>query len=104
MDRAIGLIHKELQKLRDVRLTTTGLHTAQRQLKGQLAISLESHQNEMLSMGKNVLVYGKVDPVEGINRKIDQITASNLAEMANEVFASSNLSTLIFSNQKPHHE
>lgn len=104
MDRAIGLIHKELQKLRDVRLTTTGLHTAQRQLKGQLTISLESHQNEMLSMGKNVLVYGKVDPVEEINRKIDQITASNLAEMANEVFASSNLSTLIFSNQKPHHE
>ena len=101
MPRAIELIHKELYKFRNVSLTTIGLHTAQRQLKGQLAISLESHQNEMLSMGKNMLVYGKIDPVEDIYRKIDTITSANLLEMANEVFNPSILSTLIFNNQKP---
>jgi predicted Zn-dependent peptidase len=101
MPKAIELIHKELRKLRDVSLTPIGLHTAQRQLKGQLAISLESHQNEMLSMGKNILVYGKVDPVEEIYRKIDAITSSGLATMANEVFNPADLSSLIFNNQKP---
>ena len=101
MPRAIELIHKELYRFRNVSLTTIGLHTAQRQLKGQLAISLESHQNEMLSMGKNILVYGKIDPVEEIYRKIDAISASNLLEMANEVFDTNCLSTLIFNNQKP---
>jgi len=101
MPRAIDLIHKELHKLRDISLTTIGLHTAQRQLKGQIAISLESHQNEMLAMGKNVLVYGKVDPVEEIYRRIDTVSSSNLQEMANEVFEPSSLSTLIFNNQKP---
>jgi predicted Zn-dependent peptidase len=100
MPRAIELIHKELLKFRTVMLTSTGLHTAQRQLKGQLAISLESQQNEMLSMGKNMLVYGKVDPVEVICRKIDAISASDLINMANEVFDPSQLSTLIFNNQK----
>jgi predicted Zn-dependent peptidase len=84
-----------------VSLTTAGLHIAKQQLKGQLTISLESHQNEMLSMGKNMLVYGKIDPVEEIYRKIDTLSAANLMEMANEVFDTSHLSSLIFNNQKP---
>ena len=96
MPRAIELIHKELYKFRNVSLSTIGLHTAQRQLKGQLAISLESHQNEMLAMGKNMLVYGKIDPVEEIYRKIDNISAASLLEMANEVFNPASLSSLIF--------
>ncbi|MEI6061566.1 MAG: pitrilysin family protein [Bacteroidota bacterium] len=101
MPRAIELIHMELRKLSDSRLTKVGLHTAQRQLKGQLAISLESYQNEMLGMGKSMLVYGKVEPVDEIYRKIDGVTAEGLMSMANEVFDPSSLSTLIFTNPKP---
>jgi len=100
MEKAIALIHKELIKFRTVSLTTTGLHTAQTQLKGQLAISLESQQNEMLAIGKNLLVYGKVDPVQEIYRKIESITSSDILEMAQEVFDREQLSTLIFNNQK----
>lgn len=51
-------------------------------------------------MGKNILVYGKVDPVEEIYRRIDAVTASGLLEIANEAFDPSQLSTLIFNNQK----
>ena len=101
MSRAIELIHKELNKFRTVGLTTVGLHTAKQQLKGQLAISLESHQNEMLTMGKSLLVYGKIDSVEELYRKVDAISAVNLLDMANEVFDPLCLSTLIFNNQEP---
>lgn len=101
MDKAIELIHKELEKFRTVSLSSIGLHTAKRQLKGQLAISIESHQNEMLAMGKNMLVYGKIDPMEEIYRKIDGISSLSLLDMANEVFDVTRLSSLIFSNQKP---
>ena len=100
MPRAIELIHKEINRFRNVILSSSALHTAQKQLKGQLAISIESHQNEMLAMGKNILVYGKVDPVEEIYRRIDAVSASGLLEMANEAFDPSQLSTLIFNNQK----
>jgi predicted Zn-dependent peptidase len=100
MPRAIELIHKELDRFRNVSLSSSALHTAQKQLKGQLAISIESHQSEMLAMGKNILVYGKVDPVEEIYRRIDAVTASGLLEIANEAFDPSQLSTLIFNNQK----
>jgi predicted Zn-dependent peptidase len=100
MPKAIDLIYKELKKLKEKELTSVGLHTAKQQIKGQLAISLESHQNEMLSIGKNVLVYGKVDTMEEIYRRIDSVTSINLLETANQIFESSRLSTLIFNNQK----
>ena len=100
MPRAIELIHKELSRFRNVRLSASALHTAQKQLKGQLAISIESHQNEMLAMGKNILVYGKVDPVEEIYRRIDAVSASDLLEIANHTLDPSQLSMLIFNNQK----
>lgn len=99
MPKAIDLIHNELRKLREVKLSSAQLHTAQKQLKGQLVISLESHQNEMLTMGKNMLVYGKVDPVEEVCRRIDKISSESLAEIANEIFKPSELSTLIFNNR-----
>ena len=99
MPKAIDLIHNELRKLREVKLSSAQLHTAKKQLKGQLVISLESHQNEMLTMGKNMLVYDKVDPVEEVCRRIDKISSESLAEIANEIFKPSELSTLIFNNR-----
>jgi predicted Zn-dependent peptidase len=100
MPKAIELIHKELWKLRNVSLSPAGLYTTKRQVKGQLSIALESYQNEMLAMGRNMLFYGQVEPAEEIYRKINNITSSELIEMANEVFDPAQLSTLIFSNQK----
>lgn len=101
MPRAIELINKELRNLRETKLSQTALFTAKCQLKGQITVSLESHQNEMLSMGKSMLVYGKVDPVEEFYRRIDAIAAENLIDLAKEVFDPSQLSMLIFNNQKP---
>ncbi len=100
MPKAIELIHKELSRFREVALSPVGIHTARTQLKGQLAISLESHQNEMLAMGKNMLTYGKVDPVGEIDRKIDLVTSAHIQDLANEVFDTSRLSTLIFNKKK----
>jgi len=99
MPKAIDLIHKELRKLREIKLTHIGIHTYRKQLKGQLAISLESHQNEMLAMGKNVITYNKVVSVKEINRRIDLISAEDIQDLANEVFDFSQLSTLIFNNK-----
>ena len=50
----------------------------------------------MLSMGKSLLVYNRVDSMQVINNKIDTITTSELLEIANEVFCEKELSTLIY--------
>ncbi|MFH0866450.1 MAG: pitrilysin family protein [Bacteroidota bacterium] len=96
IEKVISLVHKELAKLRDNKAGTLQFKYAKQQLIGQLAISYDHNLNEMLSMGKSFLVYKKVDSLEDINRKIENITAMQLMEAANEIFETKKLSTLIF--------
>ena len=50
----------------------------------------------MLSIGKSMLVYNKVDSLSEVCRKIDQISAADLQEIANEIFDPAQLSMLIY--------
>lgn len=96
LDKSISIALKELRKLRDTQLGTTQLYKAKKQIKGNLARSYENHESYMLSMGKSLLVYGSVDPLAEIYRKIDLVSSQNLLDIANEVFDDDKLSTLIY--------
>ena len=48
----------------------------------------------MLSMGKSVLFYDKVNTFEEVEEKIDSITSYDLMESANELFNEDELSHL----------
>jgi predicted Zn-dependent peptidase len=96
IDRTIALVQKELSLLRNSRLGSLQLKRARQQLQGQVAISFESNLNEMLSIGKSLLLYEKIDSIEEINEKIRMITSSDLLEAANEVFDPAALSTLMY--------
>jgi hypothetical protein len=50
----------------------------------------------MLSLGKSLLVFNKIDSIGFICKKIDDITATQLLETANDIFDPSKLSTLIY--------
>lgn len=96
IDKTLSLIRKELNRFRNERLGLLQLKRAKQQLIGQVAISFESNLAEMLSMGKSILLYDKVDTIEEINQKIEAVTAANLLEAANEVFDPEGLSMLTF--------
>jgi predicted Zn-dependent peptidase len=72
------------------------LKKAKQQIIGQLAISFESNENQMLSIGKSFLVYDRVDTLPEINAKIESITAPELRDIANAVLDRNSLSLLIF--------
>lgn len=96
MDKSIGLIHKELTRLRDNKLGTLQMSRAKQQIVGQLAISLESNLSSMLSNGKSYLHLGKVFTFNEIASNIDLISAEELLSVANEIFNPSQLTTLIY--------
>jgi predicted Zn-dependent peptidase len=50
----------------------------------------------MLSIGKSLLFFNQVDPIETIFRKIENIQSSDIMEIANEVFDESQNSILIY--------
>lgn len=96
IDRTLSLIRKELNRFRNVSLGHLQLKRAKQQLIGQVAISFESNLAEMLSMGKSILLYDKVETIEEINRKIEAVTAAELLQTANEIFDPRQLSMLTF--------
>lgn len=96
IDKAISLTFKELNKLRTQRLGSLQLKRAQQQLKGQVALSFESNLNEMMSLGKSITLYDRIDTFEEINRKIDNVSAMDLLEVANNIFDPQQMSMLIY--------
>ncbi|MBE9492566.1 MAG: insulinase family protein [Bacteroidetes bacterium] len=98
-NRTIQLVMKELKKLREQKLGSLQLKRAKTQFKGQIAIHFESNLNKMLSMGKSFLMDHKVDNLDEINRKVEEVTAEDILMVANEIFHPDQLSTLIYKSE-----
>ncbi len=96
LEKAFKLIQKEFQLLRNNAMGPNQLIKAQKQLIGQLAISSENREDLMLNIGRSLLYFDKVDPLSTVYQKIEEITASDIMEVANEVLNKENLSTLIY--------
>ena len=96
LDKAIGLVYKELGKLSNQRLGTMQLHHAKQQLIGQLALGRESGMSELLAITRSMLMNEPIESVPDIIRTIEVITAEDLMEEANVVFDRDRLTTLIF--------
>ncbi|MCL1938997.1 MAG: insulinase family protein [Candidatus Azobacteroides sp.] len=96
-DKCIRLIHKELKRFREVKLSASRLHSAVKQLKGQLGVSSDNKETLSLGMGKSFLHFNKYESLPEIHKKLDAITPSLLLEIANEIFDEKALSQLMFS-------
>lgn len=95
-EKALGIVHKELNRLRTERLSATQLNIIKKQLTGQLSISRESNAGLMLAMGKSYLLRNRFDTLEQIIEGIEETSADTLLEIANEVFDPARLSQLTF--------
>ncbi len=96
IEKCKSIILKEFQQLREKSLTQVKLQKAKRQVLGHIAISSENNENYMLSMGKSLMVFNKVESLEEIGRNIEAITSRQLLEIANDVLDSEKLSYLIY--------
>ena len=95
-ERCRDLILREFRRLREQKLGTLQLHRAKLQLIGQTCITNESNLTEMLSIGKNHLIFREVETIPEILQKVDSITADEMLEMANEMLDEQQLSSLIY--------
>jgi len=96
LDKTISLAKKEMEKLRTQKLGTLQLSRAHKQLIGQVAIGWESQENQMLNIGKGYLTKDGIDSMREIIRKVENITAVQLMDVANEILDEKKLSELVF--------
>ncbi len=98
--KSIDLVYKELKKLRDQKMGVLQLNSAKEQLKGHLALGLDSNSGLMLGLGKSLLLFNQIDTIPEIYKSIDKLTAENLLETANIYYDESNISELVFDIEK----
>lgn len=96
LDRCLNAIEKEIRKLQEAPLTERKLKAAKKQLMGQLAISGDNGETQCLSMGKSLLAYGKISGDRKTKELIEGITAEDIREMAQVIFAPEKISKLIY--------
>ena len=94
--KCIRLVRRELDKVMQKPLSDNALRKAKQQLKGQIAIACDNREQFALDFGKSFLHYGWEKNVEKLFDSIDKVSAADIQQVANELFAPEKLSTLIF--------
>ena len=96
VERSLRLVRKELERVIEAPLSSRALANAKKQLLGQLAIAPDNSEAQCLSMGKSMMIFGYIEPMETTRAKIESLTAAELQRVAQEILAWDNLSILIY--------
>ena len=93
--RCLGLVRHELDRMVDKPLSERQLTAAKRQLKGQMAIAADNREQFALDVARTFLHEHKEHHISQLFRQIDDVTATQLHLLAQELFAPVRLQTLI---------
>jgi predicted Zn-dependent peptidase len=94
--KCLRLVRRELDKVMQKPLSNRQLLNAKRQLKGQIAIACDNREQFALDFGKSFLHYGWEKDITHLYESIDKVTAEDIQKVANELFATDRITTLIF--------
>jgi len=96
-EKCLKLVYLELNKLKDTKLSSSQLAAAKKQLRGQIGVSSDNHENIALSLGKSFMHHNRVNSMEETFRRIESISSEDILDVANEIFDEKNIFQLIFS-------
>ena len=90
------LVRRQLDRLMEKPLSPSQLSAAKQQLKGQIASACDNRENFALDFGKSFLHYGKEKNINRLYQQIEAVKSQEIQEVAVELFAQANISTLIY--------
>ena len=93
--RCQRLVRRELDRVMLHPLSASQLSAAKKQLKGQLAIACDNREQFALDFGRSYLHHGHERDIEALFQRIDGVTAEDIQQVANELFPTGHLTTLV---------
>lgn len=93
-DKCVRLVKKEFNKLKEIPLSPQQLAIAKRQLKGQIGISSENHENQALGMAKGFLHTNTCKTIDKVFEEIDAIPAGQIQKVACQTLQETTLSEI----------
>lgn len=96
VDKTLKVVYRELKKMCEVALTPNQLQQAKEQLKGHIALSLDSNVGLMQGLGKSLLQFNQIDTIQEMYASIDKLNRDELKHIAETYFREESVSELIF--------
>ena len=97
-ERVIQHVLDELKDLKTTRVDAEELRRAKDHLKGSLTLSLESTTSRMSNLARQEKYFQRVLSLDELNEKIEQVSAENLLEVANDWFQQDSLALAVLGN------
>jgi len=87
----VGVIIRELKKVRDKGVSVSELKMAKEFFRVQLSLALEDTLNHMIWLGEHVLTSGRLPDKDDIVKNIDSVSRHSLQRVARSIFRDKNL-------------
>jgi predicted Zn-dependent peptidase len=97
LEKSKQLIWKELDILKDKALTPHALQEAKKQIMGQIALSHDSGSAIMFNLAKSLMLFGQIDTLQEVFRRLQLIKSDELVEVAREIFDPNKMSSITYS-------
>ncbi len=97
LPKTLRLILRELRRLSQTRPTAGELRRARDYAIGQLALSLESTDNQMNWLGEQLLGYGRIFQPSEIERQLGKVTPAQIRSVARDFFREERLNLAVVS-------
>ena len=94
--KALKLVEKELKKLRDNKLGSLQLHQNKQKFTGQIALAEENRMSLIISMAKSLLDFNRIDTLEQVFEKVNDVTTDEIFTISNEIFNPDGMLSLLF--------
>lgn len=95
--KCLRLVRRELNRLMERPLSEAQLNAAKRQLKGQMGIATDNRENYTIDVAKNFLHKGWEQDIDLLLKRIDELTADEVQQVAQMLFQKERMTTLIYS-------
>ena len=86
LDDAEEVIHNEITRLLKDGITDYELTKGKEQLKAAILMDMENPSSRMSALGKDMLIYNEIKPIDEIVRDIDSVTKSDVNAAAHMIF------------------
>ncbi len=96
VDKCKELIFKTIEKYRTSPVSERELKEAKKQYIGQLAISADNSESQLLSMGKSLMVFGRIKDTSELIKNIESITSAQILQVARDIFDPEKVSVLTY--------
>ena len=100
LPRALRLILREVRRLTQTPPTAAELGRARDYVIGQIDLSLENTENQMMWIGEQLLGYGKVTPPSEVKSRLGEVKPAQVRAVARDCFRPDRLSVALVSPLK----